>query len=235
MESSNDNRFVVARGICRNFITSEGTLEVLKGVDLTIEKGEMIAVVGESGVGKSTLLHILGGLDKPTAGEIEIDGNSFLDMDEASKASFRNTNVGFVFQHHYLLEDFTALENVMIPALIQGKERDEAASAAEQLLDNIGLSDRRGHRPRQLSGGEQQRVAVARALVNNPGIVFADEPSGNLDIATGRKLHDMLNDLNEKYGTTFLIATHNHDLAGNCGRIAKLEKGRLNLAAESRE
>jgi len=233
LEASINNHYLVARGVSRNFVTSDGALEVLKGVDLNVGKGDMVAIVGESGVGKSTLLHILGGLDRPSAGEVEIDGQLFSHRNEAELAAFRNKHLGFVFQHHYLLEDFSALENVMIPALIAGCDKAEAAHRSEQLLDDIGLSSRKNHRPRQLSGGEQQRVAVARALVNNPGIVLADEPSGNLDIATGEKLHELLAGLNKKGGMTFLIATHNIDLARKCRRIVKMEEGCLSEVTES--
>jgi len=219
-----------ARGVKRDFDTSEGPLAVLKGVELSVNKGDMVAVVGHSGVGKSTLLHILGGLDRPTEGEVEVDGRSFNEMDESGRAMFRNNHIGFVFQHHYLLDDFTALENVMIPALIAGKSKNEAQIRAEQLLTNVGLRDRMKHRPKQLSGGEQQRVAVARALTNRPGIILADEPSGNLDVETGRKLHKLLADLNESDGTTFLIATHNRELAQICRRVVELKEGRINTA-----
>jgi lipoprotein-releasing system ATP-binding protein len=234
LEAINDDRFLVAEGVVKSFETSEGVLEVLKGVDLSVKKGEMVAIVGESGVGKSTMLHILGGLEPPTSGRVIIEGEIFRYRSESELAAFRNKNLGFVFQHHYLLDDFTALENVMIPALIAGRARTEAASKAEQLLGDVGLISRRSHRPKQLSGGEQQRVAVARALVNDPGIVLADEPSGNLDIATGEKLHGLLAGLNETRGTTFLIATHNQDLARTCGRVVELKEGRVSGTAESR-
>jgi len=230
LDSDVQHSFLTANGIKRKFETSEGVLEVLKGVELSINKGDMIAVVGESGVGKSTLLHILGGLDQPTEGDVRINGRSFTSMNETSRAVFRNDHVGFVFQHHYLLEDFTALENVMIPSLIAGKSKRDASERAEQLLENVGLRGRMTHRPRQLSGGEQQRVAVARALANKPGIVLADEPTGNLDLATGQKLHKLLAELNEKEGTTFLIATHNTDLAQTCHKIVELKEGRLQSA-----
>ncbi len=234
MESQGPKAFLQARRVFRSFETSEGTLEVLKGVDLTLAKGEMVAVVGESGVGKSTLLHILGGLDNPTSGEIELAGESMNNLNESSRASFRNRHVGFIFQHHYLLEDFSALENVMMPALIAGQSVSRAAAKAEQLLENVGLKGRVKHRPRQLSGGEQQRVAVARALANDPSVVLADEPSGNLDVATGEKLHQILSSLNETEGITFLIATHNHDLARRCRRVVEIKDGRLWDSAESR-
>ena len=230
MNSGAQPNLLEARGVKRDFDTSEGPLAVLKGVELSINKGDMVAVVGHSGVGKSTLLHILGGLDKPSEGEVEVNGRSFNDMDESGRAVFRNSHIGFVFQHHYLLDDFTALENVMIPALIAGKSKSEAHNRAEQLLENVGLKDRMSHRPKQLSGGEQQRVAVARALTNRPEIVLADEPSGNLDVDTGRKLHTLLADLNKSDGTTFLIATHNRELAQICSRIVELKEGRINTA-----
>jgi len=187
----------------------------------------MAAVVGESGVGKSTLLHILGGLDRPSSGQVTIDEQDLASKSESELADFRNKHLGFVFQHHYLLEEFTAIENVMIPSLIAGKEKRSAARLAEHLLDEVGLSNRLKHRPRQLSGGEQQRVAVARALVNNPRIVIADEPSGNLDIKTGERLHHILGGLNKSLGTAFLLATHNIELARSCHRIVRLEDGRV--------
>ncbi len=227
MEAAGKDHLLEATGVFRSFETSEGILEVLKGVDLTINPGEMAAIVGESGVGKSTLLHILGGLDRPNKGTVTVKGERLLDKSESDLAHFRNSNLGFVFQHHYLLEDFTALENVMIPALIAGKSRKEAAAKAEHLLVDVGLENRMHHRPRQLSGGEQQRVAVARALVNEPGMVIADEPSGNLDIKTGEKLHRLLAQLNKSRGTTFLIATHNIDLAKSCRIIVRLVNGQV--------
>jgi lipoprotein-releasing system ATP-binding protein len=216
-----------AVGIQRLFATADGLLQVLKGVDLTISRGEMVAITGVSGVGKSTLLHILGGLDRPTEGQVSLDGVLFSRLTEEERAKTRNQKVGFVFQFHYLLEDFTAIENVMIPMLLAGRKRAEAVKRGELLLEEVGLSSRKNHRPDQLSGGEQQRVAVARALANDPGIVLADEPSGNLDSATGRMLHDLLFRLNSQKSTTFLIATHNQELAERCNRQLHMADGRL--------
>lgn len=216
-----------ATGVHRQFQTAEGILQVLKGVDLAVKRGEMVAITGVSGVGKSTLLHILGGLDRPSDGQVSLDGMAFSSLTEEERAKIRNQKVGFVFQFHYLLEDFTALENVMIPMLLAGVKRTDAARQGEQLLAEVGLSGRKSHRPDQLSGGEQQRVAVARALANDPGVVLADEPSGNLDSATGRMLHDLLFRLNSEKSTTFLIATHNQELAERCTRQLHMADGRL--------
>ncbi len=213
--------------IHRVFTTPETLLPVLKGVTLEVKRGEVISVTGPSGVGKSTLLHILGGLDQPTRGEVRIAGRSLSGQSEKSLAQFRNKKVGFVFQFHYLLGDFSALENVMIPMLVAGTKKDIALAQGELLLEQVGLKDRRGHLPRQLSGGEQQRVAVARALANQPEIVLADEPSGNLDTETGRKLHDLLFRLNSANGTTFLIATHNKELAECCQRQVRMVDGKV--------
>ncbi|MBN2227173.1 MAG: ABC transporter ATP-binding protein [candidate division Zixibacteria bacterium] len=229
MDSTRTDTSLIARGVCRSFTTAEGTLEVLKGVNLTVSQGEMVAIVGESGVGKSTLLHILGGLDRPTQGDISYRGKPLHTMSENELSHFRNRHIGFVFQHHYLMDDFTALENVMIPALVAGKTKKEAAALAEQLLHDVGLKERMNHVPRQLSGGEQQRVAVARALANSPDVVMADEPSGNLDIRTGEKLHGLLRDLNQKRNMTMIIATHNLELATSCDKTVKLIDG---LASE---
>jgi lipoprotein-releasing system ATP-binding protein len=187
----------------------------------------MVAVTGASGVGKSTLLHILGGLDRPTRGTVTLGGEPVHLQSEESLARFRNKSVGFVFQSHYLLDDFDALENVMIPMLLAGTARSEAALRAEHLLQEVSLADRQTHRPRQLSGGEQQRVAVARALANGPEIVLADEPSGNLDTATGRALHELLFRLNSETSATFVIATHNEELAGRCSRRCRIQDGKL--------
>ncbi|MFH2050224.1 MAG: ABC transporter ATP-binding protein [bacterium] len=222
-----NNSILEATDLYRAFKTSDTTVNVLSGISISVPKGEMLAVTGASGVGKSTLLHLLGGLDKPTKGEIRIDNELLNNKSEEELSLFRNRNVGFVFQSHYLLEDFNALENVMIPLLIGGKNRTEAAKKGELLLDLVGLTDRKTHRPTQLSGGEQQRVAVARALANDPQIVLADEPSGNLDTDTGRKLHDLLFKLNRDFNTTFLIATHNKELAQGCNRQLKIIGGKL--------
>lgn len=218
---------LAATDLHREFQTARGTLPVLRGVTLEIEKGQIAAVTGASGVGKSTLLHLLGGLDRPNNGEITINQYSLGKMDETDLARFRNQRVGFVFQFHYLLADFSALENVMIPLILAGKSQPEARQRGELLLENVGLIDRKTHRPHELSGGEQQRVAVARALANEPDIVLADEPSGNLDTGTGRKLHDLLFRLNSDNSTTFLIATHNRELAAICHREFRMADGRL--------
>lgn len=233
MEATGKNHLLAARNIHRNFKTTEGILEVLRGIDLEVGKGDMLAVVGESGVGKSTLLHVLGGLDRPTQGMVEVNGETLGDKSESELARFRNIHIGFVFQQQYLLEDFTALENVMMPSLIADKSRSEAADIARDLLADVGLTGRMNHMPNQMSGGEQQRVAVARALANKPEIVIADEPSGNLDIKTGEKLHELLAHLNQTRGITFLIATHNIDLAKKCRRVVKLENGLVSEVAES--
>ncbi|RKX22109.1 MAG: lipoprotein-releasing system ATP-binding protein LolD [Candidatus Zixiibacteriota bacterium] len=219
---------LTAVNITRDFSTPEGKLSVLRGINLTVNEGEMIAITGESGVGKSTLMHLLGGLDTPTSGEVIVRGEHLKNKSQEALAAFRNKNVGFVFQTHYLLDDFNALENVMLPMLIAGKGNALIREKGEQLLEQVGLIDRRSHLPKQLSGGEQQRVAVARALANEPGIVIADEPSGNLDINTGNKLHELLLNLNKEQKTTFLIATHNRELAADCNRELKLVDGTIN-------
>lgn len=216
-----------ATNVHRQFKTADSVLHVLKGINLAVARGERLAITGASGVGKSTLLHILGGLDRPTQGEVSVDGEPFTGRSEETLAKLRNAKVGFVFQFHYLLEDFTALENVMIPLLLAGRKRPEAAERGELLLEEVGLIDRKNHRPAQLSGGEQQRVAVARALANEPGIVLADEPSGNLDSATGRMLHDLLFRLNSQKTITFVIATHNRELAEQCDRELHMTDGLL--------
>jgi lipoprotein-releasing system ATP-binding protein len=213
--------------IHRSFQTPETTLHVLNGISFSMPPGEMVAVTGASGVGKSTLLHLLGGLDRPTSGEVRVNGTTLGKQTEQDLAAFRNRNVGFVFQFHYLLEDFSALENVMIPMLVAGRTRREAAERAELMLELVGLTDRKSHRPTQLSGGEQQRVAVARALANDPRIVLADEPSGDLDIDTGRRLHDLLFRLNQEHGTAFLIATHNRELSAQCSRRFEIVDGKI--------
>ena len=223
-----DNRqsALTAKDIHRTFTTPDSDLNVLNGIDITVEKGQMIAVTGESGAGKSTLLHILGGLDKPTRGEVFIGNMNLCTKTEQELARLRNEKIGFVFQFHYLLDDFTALENVMMPLLVAGTPFEDAKRRAELILEKVGLKDRMKHFPMQLSGGEQQRVAVARALANDCEIVLADEPSGNLDIETGRKLHQLLFELNENNRTTFMIATHNRELAGRCHRELELVSGR---------
>ncbi len=214
-----------ATNIHRGFDTPKGRIQVLQGVDITLQKGEMVAVLGISGVGKTTLLHILGGLDRPDEGEIYFNGQAYADMSETDLAAFRNHHVGFVFQFHYLMAEFSALENVMMPLLIAGRLLPEARGRAELLLEEVGLKERVTHRPAELSGGEQQRVAVARALAMEPDLVLADEPSGNLDIETGRELHRLLVTLNRTKNITFLIATHNQPLAELTHRVVRLREG----------
>jgi lipoprotein-releasing system ATP-binding protein len=219
--------FVEARGLVKAYRTATGRLEVLHGLDLSVEQGEMLAVVGASGVGKSTLLHLLGGLDPFDAGTIRI-GDALIDqMDDAARVRFRNRHVGFVFQFHHLLPEFTAFENVEMPLRIAGLPSAEREERARALLDRVGLADRIGHRPGALSGGEQQRVAVARALVGHPSLLLADEPTGNLDEATAGELHQLIRTMHREHGLTSIIVTHNPVLAALCDRIERLEVGRL--------
>ena len=204
---------------------SFGDLEVLKGISLTIEKGEVVSIVGPSGAGQTTLLQIMGLLDRPSSGEVLIDGRNVTNLKARELAKVRNTQIGFVFQFHQLLPEFTARENVMIPALIAGTGRREAGRRADELLTFMGLSDRADHKPRQLSGGECQRVAVARALVNNPSIILADEPSGSLDSQNKAELHQLFFDLRDKMGQTFIIVTHDEQLAAITDRTIHLKDG----------
>lgn len=208
-----------------NIHRSFGNVHVLKGVNVTVEKGEIVSIVGKSGAGKSTLLHILGTLDLADKGQLKIGGTDIAQLNAKQLAAFRNTNLGFVFQFHHLLPEFTALENVCIPAFIKKTDEKKAKKRATELLDYLGLSERLTHKPTQLSGGEQQRVAVARALINKPSIVFADEPSGNLDSASSKELHDLLFQLRADFGQTFVIVTHNETLAKMSDRILKMEDG----------
>jgi len=210
-----------------NVQKSYGNVHVLKGVDITIEKGELVSIVGKSGAGKSTLLHILGTLDNADKGDILINNQNVGALSPKKLANFRNTNIGFIFQFHHLLPEFTAVENVCIPAFIQNTNKAEAEKRAKELLDYLGLSHRLTHKPTQLSGGEQQRVAVARALMNKPAIVFADEPSGNLDSASSQELHQLLFDLKNDFQQTFIIVTHNEELAGMSDRRLVMEDGKI--------
>lgn len=209
------------KGITKSF----GSLQVLKGIDLHIDKGEVVSIVGPSGAGKTTLLQIIGTLEKPDAGSIVIDGVDVRKLPTRQLSDFRNRRIGFVFQFHQLLPEFTAIENVMIPAFIAGKGRQEARRRAQELLDFMGLSDRAGHKPAELSGGEKQRVAVARALVNNPAVILADEPSGSLDSKNKAELHQLFFDLRDKYGQTFVIVTHDESLAAITDRTIHMRDG----------
>ena len=206
---------------------SFGTLEVLKGIDLSVEKSEIVSIVGASGAGKTTLLHILGSLDRPDQGEVLINGTNIAKLNDRKLAAFRNKHIGFIFQFHHLLPEFTALENICIPAYIAGNSRKIAEMRAKELLDFLGLSERSHHKPAALSGGEQQRVAVARALMNKPDVVLADEPSGNLDSKNARDLHALFFSLREQFGQTFVIVTHNEELAGMADRRITMKDGRI--------
>jgi lipoprotein-releasing system ATP-binding protein len=218
-----------ARGLRKHFVSGDGSeLRILRGVDLQVAPGEVVAVIGASGVGKSTLLHLLGALDRPTDGDVLVGGQSLTSMDPVTLAAVRNRHVGFVFQFHHLLRDFTARENVAMPCRIAGATEEEALIRATTLLEDVGLSARQDHLPTQLSGGEQQRVAVARALANEPLVLLADEPSGNLDGPTSRDLHDLLFGLREAAGTSMVLVTHNLELAGRSDRILELKEGILN-------
>lgn len=217
-----------ARGVCRVYTGGDGRpLEILSGVDLDVAPGEFIAIVGASGAGKSTLLQLLGALDRPTAGSIQLDGVDFATADETTLERLRNRRLGFVFQFHHLLRDFTAVENVMLPQRIAGVTEAAARARAEALLGSVGLSGRLLHRPHMLSGGEQQRVAVARALANDPRVVLADEPSGNLDLAQAERLHALLATLARDFETALVVVTHNRQLAARADRVLAVEDGRL--------
>jgi lipoprotein-releasing system ATP-binding protein len=211
----------------KSFSEGGNEIHVLQGVNFDLAEGERLAVVGESGVGKSTLLHILGTLDRPTGGKILFGGKQLPLDDEAALCEFRNRQIGFVFQFHYLLPDFSALENVMFPALVQGIEPAQAKREAVQLLQLVGLTDRLSHRPGKLSGGEQQRVAVARAVILKPKLVLADEPTGSLDLRIGEEVQDLLFRLNEEHGIGLIVATHNRQFAKKIGRCVELREGRL--------
>jgi lipoprotein-releasing system ATP-binding protein len=215
------------RDLYKSFLEGEKEISILRGLDLELNHGERLAVVGESGVGKSTLLHLIGTLDRPTKGEILYRDKAIPMDDETALSHFRNREIGFVFQFHYLLPDFSAVENVMVPALIQRMDLARARSEAERLLEMVGLKDRMSHRPGKLSGGEQQRVAVARSVILEPKLILADEPTGSLDLRIGEGVQDLLFRLNEEKGIALVVATHNRDFAKKIGRQVELREGRL--------
>lgn len=214
---------IEANGIYKSF----GNVNVIKGIDLHIDKGEIVTIVGASGAGKSTLLQIIGTLEKADKGDVIINGQNISKMSQKTLAAFRNKNIGFVFQFHHLLPEFTALENICIPAFIAGISKSNALNKASQLLDYLNLTERANHKPSMLSGGEQQRVAVARALINNPAVILADEPSGNLDSQNAKELHELFFKLREQTGQTFVIVTHNPDLAQMADRTLTIKDGKI--------
>ena len=209
----------------KNIRKSFGDLEVLKGVNLSVEKGEIVAIVGKSGAGKTTLLQIIGTLDRPTSGQVLIDGQDVFVMNDKQLAAFRNKNIGFIFQFHQLLPEFTALENVMIPAMIAGEKRSLMEQRAKSLLCELGLADRLDHKPKELSGGEKQRVAAARAMMMSPDIILADEPSGSLDESNKKELHRLLREMREKFNQTILIVTHDKESAAISDRVLEIVDG----------
>lgn len=211
----------------RDIRKSYGRLEVLRGIDLDVKRGEVMSIVGPSGAGKTTLLQIVGTLDRPDSGEVMFNGENILRLNDNKQAAFRNANIGFVFQFHQLLPEFTVLENVAMPALIGGHTRTEAYSRAKELIDYLGMGARADHKPMQLSGGERQRAAVARALVNRPAVILADEPSGSLDSHNREELHRLFFDLRRDMGQTFVIVTHDEALAGQCDRIVHMSDGQI--------
>jgi lipoprotein-releasing system ATP-binding protein len=217
-----------ARGLSKQYVGGDGgIISVLDGVDLDVNRGEMVAVIGASGAGKSTLLHLLGALDRPTAGEVIVDGHTLSGLPDDAVSALRNRTIGFVFQFHHLLREFTALENVMMPLRIAGVSDVEAQRRAAALLDRMGLGGRAHHRPAQLSGGEQQRAAVARALAADPSVLLADEPSGNLDHGNSERLHDLFAQLTREMEIAMVVVTHNRSLAARADRVLQLEEGRL--------
>ena len=218
---------IALRNVTKEYVDGPRVVRVLTGLDLEIASGERVAIVGESGVGKSTLLHILGTLDRPSSGEVWFDGEDLASKSDRELASFRNREVGFIFQFHHLLPDFTALENVMMPARIGGTRIELARARAAELLERVGLAERVEHKPGELSGGEQQRVAVARALIQEPRVLLADEPTGNLDPVTGEGVQDLLIELNRERQTTLVVVTHNRGLADAMDRTLRLAAGRI--------
>jgi lipoprotein-releasing system ATP-binding protein len=224
---------VEAKNVFKSYYLHGHRIDVLRGVNLSIEAGELVSLVGASGAGKSTLLHVLGTLDAPAAGEVVIANQSVFAMSDAEVAAFRNRTMGFVFQQHYLLPEFTALENVAMPAFIQRKDRAESLKVARSLLERVGLGARMDHRPGELSGGEAQRVALARALVLSPTLILADEPTGNLDPVTGEGIHQLLREVNRDLGTTMLVVTHNEQLAQSMPRRLRLAQGQVVDAAQA--
>jgi lipoprotein-releasing system ATP-binding protein len=218
---------LAAAGITKAYRTDAGEVSVLQGVDLEVHEGEMVAIMGASGVGKATLLHVMGTLDRPDRGSLHLAGEDVLSLSETRRSEFRNRTLGFVFQFHHLLPEFTALENVAMPLLLARRSQEEAHEAARTLLGELGLAERAHHRPGALSGGEQQRVAVARALAMSPRVLLADEPTGNLDRVTGQTLHELLRRLAREHRLSVLVVTHNEELARACDRVLHLEGGRL--------
>ena len=221
------NNLIRVVDLCKSYYDGLTELPVLKGVDLQVKKAEIIAIVGASGVGKSTLLHLLGGLDRPTEGTIFYEGENIFALNDQELDRFRNEEIGYVFQFHHLLPEFTALENVVMPGLIARQKSDVAQDRAKELLEYVGLGERLEHRPSELSGGERQRVAIARALVNQPKVVLADEPTGNLDQKTSEAVHDLLWTLSDQFNQTFIIVTHNQTLAQRADRLIQLVDGQI--------